>query len=94
MAAKAKVYNVHAFGESYLVMAMTKQGAARDLIEHLQDEGVLHTAVASGLDVYNAARDGVDIIGIDRYQRAEDPDQMPLDGVPEASEERAHVPAV
>lgn len=80
---KAKIHAVEMKGETHLVMAMTKAGARRDLIEHIV--GDAHVDIATGEQVYQAGRDGREIIGIDRYANTEDPNQLPLDGVPEAA---------
>lgn len=86
MSAKAKVHVVSIGTESHLVMAHTKAGAVRDLLEHLRDNGTVSADLATGYDIFCAGRDGIEIIGLDKYQRQEDPNQMPLDGVPEAAE--------
>lgn len=82
---KAKVHAIELNGETHLVMARTKAGARRDLSEFLFDDAAIE--VATGEQIYQAGRDGREIIGLDRYQVQEDPNQIPLTGVPEAADE-------
>lgn len=81
---KAKVHAIELHGETHLIMARTKAGARRDLIEHIVGD-VDQVAIATGEQIYQAGREGREIIGIDRYTSQEDPNQIPLDGVPEAA---------
>lgn len=78
---KAKVHAVELQGETHLVMARTKAGARRDLIEHIV--GDAHVDIATGEQIYRAGREGREIIGVDKYAQQVDPNQMPLDGVSE-----------
>lgn len=73
---KAKVHTVTLFGRNFLVMARSKAGAMRDLYDHLRDD--IHADVATGQDIYNAGRDGTAIIGIEKYARQIDPNQLEI----------------
>lgn len=73
---KAKVHDVTLFGRSYLVMARSKAGAIRDLYEYLREE--IHADVATGKAIYEAGRTGAQIIGIEKYARQVDPDQLEI----------------
>lgn len=84
MSIKAKTYAVTFADRAYLVMAVTKAGAARDLLEHLS--GKAHADLATGEQIYAAGKNGDEIIGADRYKRVVDPDQMPPVGIPETAE--------
>lgn len=86
---KAKVHNVTLFDHSYLVMARSKAGALRDLFDHIKEEA--HSDVATGQQVYEAGRNGQEIIGIDKYSADADVDpnqqklpnlDVPLPGEP------------
>lgn len=83
---KAKIHAVELCGKTFLVNAITKQGAVRDLLEHLKDS--VEVKVATGEQLFAAGRDGGSIIGEDRYKRAEDPNQIPLDGLDVETQEQ------
>ena len=85
MALKAKTYAVEFGGSSYLVMAITKAGACRDLLEHLA--GKASADLATGEQLYEAGQAGVQILGQEKYKRQVDPNQLPLTGVPESAGE-------
>lgn len=80
-ALKAKVHAVELHGKTHLVMALTRQGACRDLAEHLAKDAVAD--IATGEQLYNAGKEGVPILGEDKYKRVVDPSQLPLSGVDE-----------
>ncbi len=86
MALKAKTYAVQFGDKTYLVQAITKAGAARDLLEHLADSA--HADLATGEQLYAAGQRGEPIIGEDKYKRATDPNQMNLTGIPETAGEK------
>lgn len=83
MALKAKTYAVEFGGKTYLVQAITKAGAARDLLEHLA--GSAHADLATGEQLYAAGQRGEAIIGADKYARVVDPNQLNLTGIPETA---------
>lgn len=85
MALKAKTYAVQFGDKTYLVQAMTKAGACRDLLEHLS--GTAYADLATGEQLYAAGQRGESIIGADKYVRVVDPNQLPLTGVPETAGE-------
>jgi hypothetical protein len=82
---KAKTYRVDFGGKTYFVNAMTKAGAQRDLLEHLNGQAVAD--LATGEEIYRAGVAGEKIIGADRYANAVDLNQMPLAGIPETEKE-------
>jgi hypothetical protein len=88
---KAKVFQVFIpaiTSGTYLVEAQTKAGAIRGVIAHL-DEQIRKAAaadLATGEQLYHAGKNGQDVIGSGRFKRAEDPNQMGLDGIPETAE--------
>lgn len=81
---KAKTYAVTFGGAVYLVSAMTKAGACRDLLEHLS--GQAEVELATGAQLYRAGADGQPIIGADKYANAVDPAQLTI---PETEKESA-----
>lgn len=80
-APKAKAYSVSVLGTSYLVFALTKQGAINNLIDHLRDGDAIYSEVATGEQLYNAGREGISIIAEEKYRRVVDKDQLPLEGL-------------
>jgi hypothetical protein len=82
---KAKVHAVTINGDTRLVMAQTKAGAIRDVLEVLNEEmrKTAHVDLATGEQIYNAGQKGEAVIGDDRFKRTVDPNQMPLQGIPE-----------
>lgn len=76
MKIKAKVHAVTYGGKTYLVMALTKQGAARDLLEHISGE--IDSQLATGEQLYAAGQRGDRIINEDKYKVAVDPSQQDL----------------
>jgi hypothetical protein len=89
MSIKAKTYAVDFAGQTYLVQAITKAGACRDLLAHLA--GGANADLATGEQLYAAGKTGQEIIGLDRYANVVDPNQMPLAGIPETA--RDEIPA-
>lgn len=87
MSLKAKTYAVQFGGNTYLVQAITKAGAARDLLEHLRDTA--EADLATGEQIYRAGIEGRPIIGAEKYARSVDLRQMPLAGIPETEKEPA-----
>lgn len=87
--AKAKIFQVSIDGVTYLVEALTMAGAARDVVEEIgkkmRDRAVVD--LATGEQLYSAGKKGLLIINSDRYAKGDDPNQMPLEGVPETVEE-------
>lgn len=82
---KAKVHAVSIDGTTHLVMAQTKAGAIRDVVDHLTDN-LRKRAIAdlaTGEQIYNAGRDGSSIIGDGRFKNTADLNQLPLTGIPE-----------
>ena len=89
---KAKVHTVTLeSGKRYLVMARTKAGARRDLRDYILGEADVD--LATGEDIYDAALSGEEIIGRDKYRATTDPNQIPLDGVPETVNGEGDKPA-
>jgi hypothetical protein len=86
---KAKVYQVSIDGVTYLVEALTVAGATRDVAEEiakkLRERAVVD--LATGEQLYHAGKKGLPIINGGQYVRTEDPDQLPLAGVPETMAE-------
>lgn len=82
---KAKTYAVTFGGAVHLVQAITKAGAARDLLEHLRDNATAD--LATGEQIYAAGVAGQPIIGADKYAQAVDLAQLPLTGIPETEKE-------
>jgi hypothetical protein len=82
---KAKVYQVSIDGVTYLCEAQTLAGAARDVVEEVA-KGLRARAVvdlATGEQLYHAGKKGLRVINSGRYDRADDPNQMGLTGIPE-----------
>lgn len=65
---KAKTYAVTLCGKTFLVSAMTRQGAVRDLLENLRDTAVVD--MATGEQLYRAGAVGDPIIGGAREEPA------------------------
>lgn len=76
MKIKAKVHAVDFGGTIYPVMALTKQGAARDLLEHISGE--INSDLATGEQLYDWGKRGIAIINEDKYKVAVDPNQQEL----------------
>lgn len=76
MKIKAKVHAVTYAGKTYLVMAQTKQGAARDLLAHIAGE--IDSQVATGEQLYAAGVAGDPILFEGAYKQAVDPAQADL----------------
>lgn len=86
---KSKTHAVTIGGKTYLVQAITKAGAVRDVIDRICDE-LRETAVvdlATGEQIYLAGKSGQEIIGHDRFKNAVGPNQMGLAGIPETAGE-------
>jgi hypothetical protein len=84
MTAKAKVHSVTLpSGERHLVMAHTKAGALRGLRDHVLGEAVVD--LATGEEIFDAGVEGRSIIDRDKFRVATDPNQIPLEGVPETA---------
>lgn len=81
---KAKTHAVKLCGLTFLVHAITKAGAIRDLMEHLRDQA--SADLATGEQIYLAGAIGQEIIGIDRYKNSVDPNQPGLTGIPETAD--------
>lgn len=80
---KSKTFAVWVFGKCYLVQAMTRSGALRDLMGHIKSE--VYVDLATGEQIYTAGVNGEAIIGSERYKNKTDPCQIPLAGVPETA---------
>lgn len=78
-ATKAKVHRVELFDREFLIFARTKAGAVHDLFDLLKDD--VHVDVASGQQIYEAGRDGAEILNADKFANVVDPAQMELSGV-------------
>lgn len=78
-AAKAKVHRVELFDRTFLIFARTKAGAVHDLFDLLKDD--VHVDVASGQAIYEAGRDGAEILNADKFANVVDPNQPDLPGV-------------
>lgn len=83
---KAKVHHVQLFDRSFLIMARSKAGAKRDLFDALKDDA--HADVATGQQIYEAGRDGQQIINLDKFANVVDPNQMDLDGLDDERDPR------
>lgn len=83
---KAKTHAVTINGLTRLVMAQTKAGAVRDVVEELAEDmrASAHVELATGEQLYVAGRDGETILNHDKFSRVVDPNQLPLTGVPES----------
>lgn len=88
---KSKTHAVTIGGKTYLVQAITKAGAIRDVIDRICDELREQAVVdlATGEQIYLAGKSGQEIIGHDRFKNAVDPNQMGLSGIPETAAEPA-----
>lgn len=75
----ARVYNVEVFGRSALIAARSERGALRDYFDALK--GDARVEVADGRAVYEAGRDGVEIINVELLSGGVDPNQQNLDGL-------------
>lgn len=91
MSTKAKAHAVTIDGRTHLVMAQTRAGAIRDVIEVLNDEmrKAAHVDLATGEQLYCAGVNGEPVIGTDRFKRQVDPNQLGLTGIPETAEDLA-----
>lgn len=81
----AKVHQVSIDGVTYLVEAQTKAGAIRDVVAVISD-GLRKRAIAdlaTGEQLYHAGVKGIEVIGSGRFKNSIDPNQLPLDGIPE-----------
>lgn len=76
-----KVFKVEVLGKSFLVNALTRKGAIRDLSDALNELSVAE--IATPADMYVAGLRSESILGIDRYTPESEPVQLPLGGVPE-----------
>ena len=87
---KAKTMQVHVGGKTYLVMALTKAGAVRDVVEgiagELRDSAVVD--LATGEQIYRAGVNGDGIINSEHYKQQVDPNQLGLTGIPETADEK------
>lgn len=87
MSIKAKHYQVSIDGLTHLVIAQTQAGAVRDVIDHLTGDMRKRAVVdlATGEQLYEAGIKNHTIIGSERYKREQDPNQLPLAGIPETA---------
>lgn len=87
MTVKAKHYQVSLDGVTHLVVAQTTAGAVRDVIDHLTGDMRKRAVVdlATGEQLYEAGIKNRTIIGSERYKREQDPNQLPLAGIPETA---------
>lgn len=92
---KAKVHTVTLpNGDRHLVMARTKAGAKRGLRDFILGE--CEVDLATGEEIFDAGVAGLEIIDRDKYRSTADPNQIPLQGVPESvqtnGEGKPHAP--
>lgn len=85
MAAKAKVFQVSVDGVTYLVEALTVAGASAAVVDELAKKWRERAVVdlATGEQLYQAGKKGLPVINSERYKRGDDPNQIPLAGIPE-----------
>ena len=68
---KQKIHVVEVKDHStHYVMAQTRQGAIRDVTEHLRQK--MTSRVATGSDMYDAGRYGIKIIGVNQEEAVDE----------------------
>lgn len=93
----ARVFRVGLFDRTALIAARSERGALRDYFASLEDDA--HVEVADGRAVYEAGRNGTEIINAELLSGGVDPNQNEIAGLDDVDEpdaeqraRDAHVP--